>query len=62
VSIMPGGGIGAETVAALRSLRPAEIHASCAIAGAETPFGLGRARVTSADRVRALKAALLTWA
>jgi copper homeostasis protein len=61
VTIMPGGGISAETVAALRPLRPAEVHASCAVSGPAAPMGFGAPRLTDAGRVRALKAALLTW-
>lgn len=61
VTIMPGGGVTAETVAALRPLRPAEVHASCSLPGAAAPMGFGAPRLTSAERVRALKAALLTW-
>jgi copper homeostasis protein len=61
VTVMPGGGLSADTVAALRPLRPAEIHASCSIAGPPAPLGFGAPRRTDAARVRALKAALLTW-
>lgn len=61
LSIMPGGGVSAETVAALRPLRPTEVHASCSVAGPTAPMGFGTPRVTTISRVRALKAALLTW-
>jgi copper homeostasis protein len=61
LSIMPGGGVTPETVAALRGLRPAEVHASCSVPGPAAPMGFGAPRLTSAERVRALKDVLLTW-
>ncbi len=61
VPIMPGAGVTAETVGLLRALGVSEVHASCSVPGVSAPLGFGAPRVTSADRVRALKAALLTW-
>lgn len=61
VAIMPGAGVTAETVGLLRPLGTLEIHASCTAPGPAAPLGFGAPRVTSAARVRALKAALLTW-
>ena len=61
ISIMPGAGVTVATVGLLRPLGVCEIHASCSAPGPAAPLGFGAPRVTSADRVRALKAALLTW-
>ncbi len=58
ISVMPGGGISAESVQALRGLPLREVHASCSVAGDVAPLGFGAPRVTSAARVRALKIAL----
>jgi copper homeostasis protein len=61
IAIMPGAGLSAEAVGLLRPLGATEIHASCSAPGPAAPLGFGAPRVTSAARVRALKAALLTW-
>jgi hypothetical protein len=45
----------------LRPLGVRDIHASCSVPGPAAPLGFGAPRLTDADRVRALKAALLTW-
>jgi copper homeostasis protein len=64
IAIMPGSGINARTVGALRHLPLAEIHASCAV---ERPVAQGAValgfsgpmrRQTDAAEVRALRAAL----
>jgi copper homeostasis protein len=62
IAIMPGAGVSVETVSLLRPLGVTQIHASCAASGPAAPMGFGAPRLTSVDRVRALKAALLTWA
>lgn len=59
VSVMPGAGITAETVGALRGLPVIEVHASCSEAGPAAAPGFGAPRRTSAAKVRALKAALV---
>jgi copper homeostasis protein len=61
ITIMPGAGIAAETLPALRGLPLSEVHASCSVPGPATPLGLGAARQTVAARVRALKAAGRGW-
>lgn len=61
IAIMPGSGLSAETVGGLRPLGVGQVHASCSDPGPAAPLGFGAPRVTSAARVRALKAALLTW-
>jgi copper homeostasis protein len=61
IAIMPGAGVSAETANLLRALRVTQVHASCSVPGPAAPMGFGAPRVTSADRVLALKAALLTW-
>jgi len=66
VVIMPGAGIDPEAVATLRRVMPvSEVHASCSHpAGANSPGNpalsgtAGARRITSAAKVRALKAAL----
>lgn len=64
IGILPGGGITAETAAALAPLRPGEVHGSCAVArsdgGRLTDFGFAPAqeRITDAASVRALRTAL----
>jgi copper homeostasis protein len=61
IAIMPGSGLTADTVGRLRPLGVGEIHASCSVPGPVAPMGFGAPRMTGVDRVRALKAALLTW-
>jgi len=61
VAIMPGAGVSAETVGLLRPLGVSQVHASCSVPGPAAPMGFGAPRLTSTDRVQALKAALLTW-
>lgn len=64
ITIMPGSGINAETIHALRHLPLAEVHASCANAIAVAPaavalgFSTPTRRQTSAAELRALRAAL----
>lgn len=60
LSVMPGGGVSVDGLGALRGLGMRDIHASCSEPGPAAPLGFGAPRVTSAARVRALKAALLT--
>jgi copper homeostasis protein len=59
ISVMPGAGLTADSVAGLRGLPLREVHASCSVAGRAAPFGLGAPRRTEAARVKALKAALV---
>jgi copper homeostasis protein len=61
IAIMPGAGVSAQTVGLLRPLGVMQMHASCSVPGPLAPLGFGAPRITSADHVRALKAALLTW-
>lgn len=58
LAILPGSGISADTVHALRGLPLTEVHGSCSVPGRAAPLGFGAPRRTSAARVRALKAAL----
>jgi copper homeostasis protein len=64
ITILPGAGITAESVAPLLALPLAEVHASCSVPdrpdATTLAFGFAHAgdRQTDADRVRALKAAL----
>jgi copper homeostasis protein len=64
IAILPGAGISAESVGALRGLPLSEVHASCSgpVPGdpAALAFGFASptARRTDAARVAALKAAL----
>ncbi len=58
IAIMPGSGISAQTVPALRGLPLSDLHGSCSVPGPVLPLGFGAPRRTSAARVRALKAAL----
>ncbi|NUB45171.1 copper homeostasis protein CutC [Fertoebacter nigrum] len=64
IAVMPGAGITAETIGALRHLPLAEVHASCSAAfAADTAavalgFAAPQMRQTDASRVRALKSAL----
>lgn len=57
VTIMPGAGLTAETVSALRHLPLAEVHGSCSVS-LPALQGFGGGRRTDAAAVRALKAAL----
>lgn len=62
IVILPGAGISAATAAGLRALVPEEVHGSCSVIRAARAaglgFGLGMERVTDAEEVRALRAAL----
>ncbi len=62
IGVLPGAGITAATAAGLRRLEPDEVHGSCSVARAGRTAGLGFGveieRVTDADAVRALRAAL----
>jgi copper homeostasis protein len=64
IAVMPGGGISAATIGALRHLPLTDVHASCSMPApaAETEIAFGFAsrqwRQTDADAVRALKIAL----
>lgn len=66
ISVMPGSGVQPETAALLQGLGVTEVHASCAVAVpvagdarmASLGFGPANPRRTSANLVRALKAAL----
>jgi copper homeostasis protein len=58
ISVMPGAGVSAETIGALKGLPLREVHGSCSVPGAAAPLGFGAPRRTDAGRVRALKAAL----
>jgi copper homeostasis protein len=59
IAIMPGSGISAETVPALKGLPLTDLHGSCSVPGVAAPLGFGAPRRTSAARVRALKAAVI---
>lgn len=66
IGVMPGAGVTAETVGALRTGLPLrEVHASCSVPAARAGRDIARLgfsgpapRMTSTERVRALKAAL----
>lgn len=58
LAIMPGSGISAQTVPALRGLPLTDLHGSCSVPGRAAPLGFGAPRRTSAARVRDLRAAL----
>ncbi|MCA3440979.1 MAG: copper homeostasis protein CutC [Rhodobacter sp.] len=58
IAIMPGSGISAQTVPALRGLPLTDLHGSCSVPGRAAPLGFGAPRRTSAARVRDLRAAL----
>ena len=61
IVILPGGGISAQTVAALAPLASDEVHSSCSVSRSADPagvaFGFGPAetRITDAGLVRALR-------
>lgn len=62
ILVMPGAGISAETVGGLRGLPLRDVHASCSEPGEAADLGMGAPRRTSAQKVRALKAALVDFA
>lgn len=61
ISVMPAAGIDASTIAGMRGLPLIEVHASCSEPGEAAPFGFGAPRRTSAEKVQALKAALVDF-